>query len=68
MVTKGKKEGLDVDRVGKLVSKVIKISRPKTRYVITGRKWIDYILPGVLPDRLLDRLFAKFLGIEKEKI
>ena len=68
MVTKGKMEGLPVDRVGKLIAKVIRISNPKTRYVITGRKWLDYILPGILPDRWLDKLFAKFLGIDKEKI
>ena len=68
MVTKGKMEGLPVDQVGKLITKVIRISNPKTRYVITGRKWFDYILPGILPDRWIDRLFAKFLGIDKEKI
>ncbi len=68
MVTKGKEEGLNVDTVGKLITKVIKIRNPKTRYVITGRKWLDYILPGILPDRWLDKLFAKFLGIDKEKI
>jgi len=68
MVTKGKEEGLEVDLVGRLIEKVITSNRPKTRYVITGRKWMDYILPGILPDRLLDRLFAKFLGIDKNKI
>ena len=68
MVTKGKMEGLHVDKVGKLISKVIRIKNPKTRYVITGRKWLDYILPGILPDRWIDKLFAKFLGIDKEKI
>ena len=68
MVTKGKIEGLPVERVGKLVEKVISIKKPKTRYVITGRKWLDFILPGILPDRWLDRVFAKFLGIDREKI
>ena len=68
MVTKGKHEGLPVDRVGKLIEKVITIKNPKTRYVITGRKWLDFMLPGILPDRMLDRLFAKFLGIDREKI
>ena len=68
MVTKGKLEGLPVEKVGKLVEKVITINKPKTRYVITGRKWLDYILPGILPDRLLDKLFAKFLGIDKERV
>ena len=46
----------------------IRLNNPKTRYVITGRKWLDFILPGILPDRWLDKLFAKFLGIDKEKI
>ncbi len=68
MVTKGKMEGLHVDKVGELITKVIRMSSPKTRYVITGRKWLDYILPGILPDRWMDKLFAKFLGIDKEKI
>ena len=68
MVTKGKVEGLDVEKVGKLIEKVITIKNPKTRYVITGRKWLDFILPGILPDRWLDKLFAKFLRIDKEKI
>ena len=68
MVTKGKKEGLSVDKVGRLVERVITLKNPKTRYVITGRKWMDFILPGILPDRLLDKVFAKFLGINKEKI
>ena len=67
MVTKGKHEGLPVDRVGKLIEKVITIKNPKTRYVITGRKWLDFILPGILPDRMLDKLFAKFLGIDRQK-
>ena len=68
MVTKGKIEGLHVDKVGQLITKVIQMTSPKTRYVITGRKWLDYILPGILPDRWMDKLFAKFLGIHKEKI
>ena len=68
MVTKGKHEGLPVGKVGKLIEKVITIKNPKTRYVITGRKWLDFILPGILPDRMLDRLFAKFLGIDREKL
>ena len=68
MVIKGKIEGLPVGKVGKLIEKVISLKNPKTRYVITGRKWIDFIFPGILPDRWLDRLFAKFLGIDKEKI
>ena len=68
MVTKGKVEGLPVEKVGKLIERVITIKKPKTRYVITGRKWLDFILPGILPDRWLDKVFAKFLGIDKEKI
>ena len=60
MVTKGKIEGLPVKKVGQLIERIVSSKKTKTRYVITGRKWIDFILPGILPDRWLDRLFAKF--------
>ena len=67
MITKGKNEGLPVDMVGKLIEKTITIKKPRTRYVITGRKWMDFILPGILPDRWMDKLFAKYLGISRKK-
>ena len=37
--------------------KVIEMKRPKTRYVITGQKLINYTLPSILPDRIFDKLF-----------
>ena len=62
------KKGFPPKVIGDKVVEIMNTNFPKTRYVITGRKWMDFILPGILPDRLLDKVFAKFLGINKEKI
>jgi len=43
------------------------MKKPKTRYVITGKKFINYTLPSILPDRIFDKLTAKMLGITNLK-
>ena len=59
------KNGLDADIVGRLILKIIQNNKPKTRYVITQEKLISYILPGILPDRILDKKIGKGLGLLK---
>jgi len=61
------KLGLEVEAVSKKIKKVIEMNNPKTRYVITGKKLINYTLPSILPDRWFDKLTAKMLGIKKSK-
>ena len=61
------KLGLDAEAVSKKIKKIIEMKKPKTRYVITGKKLINYTLPSILPDRLFDKLTAKMLGITKPK-
>ena len=39
---------------------------PKTRYVITPNKIKNYLMPGFLPDRIVDRMIGKMLGIIKK--
>ena len=59
------KNGLHPDLVGDLVLKALLTNNPKTRYVITPGKLINYIIPGFLPDRWVDRLVGKMLGLIK---
>ena len=59
------KNGLHPDLVGELVLKALLTNNPKTRYVITPGKLINYIIPGFLPDRWVDRLVGKMLGLIK---
>ena len=59
------KNGLGADVIGRLILKIMKNKKPKTRYVVTREKLISYILPGILPDRILDRKIGKGLGLLK---
>ncbi len=61
-IKKGR-EGLPPLRVAELVKKGLESTRPKSRYVITRNKFLNFILPGILPDRWFDRLVGKTLGL-----
>ena len=60
------KYGLHPDLIGTLALKILLTNKPKTRYVITPGKLMNYIIPGFLPDRWVDRLVGKMLGLIKE--
>ena len=66
MYIKMGKYGLHPDLVGNLVLKVLLTNKPKTRYVITPAKLKNYIIPGFLPDRWVDHLVGKMLGLIKK--
>ena len=59
------KYGLHPDLIGNLALKILLTNKPKTRYVITPGKLMNYIIPGFLPDRWVDRLVGKMLGLIK---
>jgi hypothetical protein len=57
-------QGLEADKVGALVLKVLTSPAPKTRYAILKNKFALWTLPNLLPKRLVDRLVAKRLGLK----
>ncbi len=57
---------LPADIIGNAIKEIIENSNPKTRYVYTKNKFKEYTLPGILPDRTLDRIMAKRLKIKKK--
>jgi len=59
------KKGLDADIIAKRIEKIIISNSPKTRYVLSPNKLRDHILPGLLPDRWLDKAMSKVLGLKK---
>jgi|TARA_B110000467_G_scaffold51575_1_gene47232 NAD(P)-dependent dehydrogenase (short-subunit alcohol dehydrogenase family) len=59
------KKGLDADVIANRIEKIINSNSPKTRYVLSPNKLRDHILPGLLPDRWLDRAMSKVLGLKK---
>ena len=40
-------------------------NEPRTRYVITPKIFKNYLIPGFLPDRWVDKLVGKMLGLIK---
>ena len=60
------REGYPPNIVGEKVVEIMKTNKPKTRYVITRKIFKNYYIPGFLPDRWVDRLIGKMLGLIKK--
>jgi hypothetical protein len=54
---------LPVERVSRTIRTALESKRPKARYAIPRRRVRGWIVPRVLPDRWLDRLTARQLGL-----
>ncbi len=59
------RDGLPVERVGELVHHVLTTRRPRVRYALAPNILLDWIVPRMLPRRIVDRLFARRLGLMK---
>lgn len=58
--------GIEVEKVSALIWEALTKERPKSRYVLP-RKWLSgWILPRLLPDRVLDNIMAKRLGVGRK--
>ncbi len=63
MVARGRSEGLAPEAVGRVVLKALTVRAPKTRYAIVPGSLSNWIIPRLLPTRLLDRMIGKALGL-----
>jgi len=59
-------DGFPPKVIGERVVKIMKTNKPKTRHVITPRIFKNFLIPGFLPDRLVDKMTAKMLGLFKK--
>jgi short-subunit dehydrogenase len=57
------KSGYSPEEFGRHVVKVFEKKRPRTRYAIVPGKFTNFTLPRLLPDRWLDRLIARNVGL-----
>ncbi|HVY86909.1 MAG TPA: SDR family oxidoreductase [Caulobacterales bacterium] len=64
MVSSGK-QGLPASDVGDLIWRCFTDPKPKTRYAILRRPFLDRTLPRLLNPRTVDRIIAKRLGFPK---
>jgi len=60
------KKGFDADIIGNRVKEILQDPSPKTRHVITPNRFINFTMPGILPDRMFDKLVGKGLGLLKK--
>ncbi len=57
------KNGYSPEEFGGFVRKVFEKKRPKTRYVIVSGRFANFTVPRLLPDRWLDQLIARKVGL-----
>jgi NAD(P)-dependent dehydrogenase (short-subunit alcohol dehydrogenase family) len=64
VIAEGRK-GLPVERVGEAIHHALTAPNPKARYAPVPKKFLNWTLPKVLPERILDRAFAKRFGLTR---
>jgi NAD(P)-dependent dehydrogenase (short-subunit alcohol dehydrogenase family) len=57
--------GYPPEVIGKTVWRVLTIPRPKVRYAIVPNRLTNWIIPRLIPMRILDKLVAQFMGIRR---
>jgi NAD(P)-dependent dehydrogenase (short-subunit alcohol dehydrogenase family) len=57
------KNGYSPEQFGRYVREVFEKRRPRARYAISPRKFASFTIPRLLPDRWLDRLIARTVGL-----
>ncbi|MFY0607193.1 MAG: SDR family oxidoreductase [Cyclobacteriaceae bacterium] len=60
------KNALDADSLAEDIYKIFQNPRPKTRYAFVPQKFKTWILPRILPVRVLDGFLGKALRLRKE--
>lgn len=64
VMVEGGQSGMAVERVSALIVRALEHPRPKTRYVLLRRPLTGWLLPRFLPDRWVDRMVARRLGLK----
>lgn len=57
--------GFTTEEMGKLVADILETPKPKTRYALEKQRIAKWIIPNLLPDRLLDKLIGKDMSLIK---
>ena len=57
------KGGYSSEEFGRLVLRAFEAKRPRTRYAIVRGRLANWVLPTMMPDRLLDRVIGRTVGL-----
>jgi NAD(P)-dependent dehydrogenase (short-subunit alcohol dehydrogenase family) len=66
-VAESEASALPVERVADAVMTALTARRPRTRYPIVRNPLVNWLLPRLLPDRVLDRVIARQLGLRRRR-
>lgn len=58
-------KALQPDFVSRKVVKILRKKKPKARYALPDRPISGWIIPRLMPTRLLDKVMIKFVGLQK---
>jgi NAD(P)-dependent dehydrogenase (short-subunit alcohol dehydrogenase family) len=64
-VESAKKDGLSAETLGRRLVEIFEAKKPKTRYTVVPKRFSGWVLPRILPDRMMDRLIGKAVGLLK---
>jgi len=59
--------GFSADVIGRAVWRALTIAKPRIRYALVPNSLTNWIIPQLLPKRILDGLVAGFMGIQRRK-
>ncbi len=65
IVTEARTNGLSPERLGQAVHVAISTAKPKARYAVIPQRFKNWILPRLLPARMLDAELAKQMKLTK---
>jgi NAD(P)-dependent dehydrogenase (short-subunit alcohol dehydrogenase family) len=57
------RSGFPAEKVAELIERILKAKRPKARYPIVPKHFMEYTIPRIMPTRMLDYFIGKYLGI-----
>ena len=64
LVQKSIERGFTSEYLAQRILKVFEKKKPKTRYTMAPQAWINFYVPRLLPDRVLDRLVKKLMRLK----
>lgn len=59
--------GLPAEDVGRLVHRALTVAKPKTHYAIAPQAFTNWIMPRVLPARIVDGAVGKLFGLRRQR-
>ncbi len=63
---KAARDAHPADAVARVVEHALTSRRPKTRYLVGMEAHLQAVIARVIPDRLRDRLYARFMGLHSQ--